>query len=309
MWNVVVLWGALGIVKLAVAYAYNVTEATTPSWELFNTIQCGETTCSITTQDCIHDRCECKPNLEQREDGYCHICPMEGQACTGCCFGEAICYGGRCQRCYMDQSGECIAQTSLFFLTAAQVALATAMVIGISALATLMYKTFRARSRNNRLPTLGNDLSRTGSSRISLSSIQIRVLRRLRDRPPKYETRHNYEFHQREQAADGSGDRPRAAVATTPVNPQGRPDPIIGAPPPAYDGDVASLVDFPPPYSSEPAHPNARVAIVDLRHTADDSADAADTGVVNGAFEHDGKVEGGSDINLVNNAKDKTIHI
>lgn len=38
-------------------------------------------------------------------------------------------------------------QDSLFFLTAAQVALATAMVIGVSALATLMYKTFRGRSR------------------------------------------------------------------------------------------------------------------------------------------------------------------
>ncbi|EAT35439.1 AAEL012398-PA [Aedes aegypti] len=288
-----------------------VAAPSTQSWELFNTVQCGETTCSITTQDCIVDRCECKPNLEQREDGSCHICPMEGQSCTGCCFGDAICYGGRCQRCYMDQNGECIAQTSLFFLTAAQVALATAMVIGVSALATLMYKTFRARSRNNSQRPLGNNLNRTGSSRISLSSIQIRVLRRLRDRPPKYETRHNYDFHQREQAAPRD-DGPR--TNTTPVNqPGGRSDPIIGAPPPAYDGDVASLVDFPPPYSAEPSHPSARVAIIDARRNGD-SADSGvttghDAGVVNGAFESDGKIEGSADINLVDNGKDKTIHI
>lgn len=31
-------------------------------------------------------------------------------------------------------------------------------------------------------------------ARTSLSSIQIRVLSRLRDRPPKYETQHNYDM-------------------------------------------------------------------------------------------------------------------
>lgn len=33
---------------------------------------------------------------------------------------------------------------------------------------------------------------------MSISSVQIRILSRLRDRPPRYETNHNYEHQQRD---------------------------------------------------------------------------------------------------------------
>lgn len=225
-------------------------------------ISCGQFQCNATTQICMDKiTCDCKPGFEHNlEDGRCHLCPSEGHPCISCCLGESICYRGYCHRCFRDQNGECISQDSLFFLTAAQVALATAMVIGIAALATLLYKTFRARSSANNShnqPTAGDDLqNRFSLSRVSLTSIQIRVLRRLRDRPPKYETRHNYEFHQREQQTQTS--------PTTTSQPTADPEPItirIGDPPPAYDEDVTSMVDFPPPYSTELPHPNARVSM------------------------------------------------
>lgn len=231
-------------------------------------ISCGQFQCNATTQMCVDMMtCDCKPGFEHNlEDGRCHLCPSEGHPCLSCCLGESICYRGYCQRCFRDQNGDCISQDSLFFLTAAQVALATAMVIGIAALATLLYKTFRARSRANnssnqrRLSSAGGDnlQNRSSLSRVSLTSIQIRVLRRLRDRPPKYETRHNYEFHQREQQTQTSPTTPTAQ----PAAPDSEPITIrIGDPPPAYDEDVTSMVDFPPPYSAELPHPNARVSL------------------------------------------------
>uniref|UniRef100_A0A1Q3FJ67 Uncharacterized protein n=2 Tax=Culex tarsalis TaxID=7177 RepID=A0A1Q3FJ67_CULTA len=240
----------------AVFVSYAVADLNFGTFELYDDqISCGQFQCNATTQIC-HEMmsCDCRPGFEHNlDDNRCHLCPSEGHPCGSCCLGESICYRGYCQRCFRDQNGDCISQDSLFFLTAAQVALATAMVIGIAALATLLYKTFRARSRANNpnnQQILSSDLqNRSSLSRVSLTSIQIRVLRRLRDRPPKYETRHNYEFHQREQQ--------------TQTNPTQSPEPVtirIGDPPPAYDEDVTSMVDFPPPYSAELPHPKARVA-------------------------------------------------
>ncbi|KAL9693205.1 hypothetical protein quinque_012490 [Culex quinquefasciatus] len=232
---------------------------------------CGQFQCNATTQICVDMMsCDCRSGFEHNlEDGRCHLCPSEGHPCVNCCLGESICYRGYCQRCFRDQNGDCISQDSLFFLTAAQVALATAMVIGIAALATLLYKTFRARSsanNPNNQQTLSSDLqNRSSLSRVSLTSIQIRVLRRLRDRPPKYETRHNYEFHQREQQ--------------TQTNPTQSPEPVtirIGDPPPAYDEDVTSMVDFPPPYSAELPHPNARVTTLTVEPVSNEQGSRAD---------------------------------
>lgn len=179
------------------------------------------------------------------------------------------------------------------------------------------YITFTRKHRNNGQQILESELPRTGSRRTSLSSIQIRVLRRLRDRPPKYETRHNYEFHQREQT--DTGEEPRAN--TTPVSEPARTAPTIGAPPPAYDGDVTSLVDFPPPYSADLPHPKARITIIDEQRSREfrpeDSAEPGDTvrdaGIVNQAFENtestDAKIEESADIDVVNNGEHKTLHI
>ncbi|XP_058811355.1 uncharacterized protein LOC131676251 isoform X2 [Topomyia yanbarensis] len=256
--------------------------------------------------------CDCKPEFEfNPEDGRCHICPSEGHACSTCCFGGTVCYGGRCQHCWKDQNGDCLTQDSLFFLTAAQVALATAMIIGISALATLLYKTFRARTRNNNQQRLESELSRSNTSRISLSSIQLRVLRRLRDRPPKYETRHNYEFHQREQAQETQPRRNNPSPASScPTTPSRRPP---GDPPPAYDGDVTSLADSPPPYSVEPSHLEARIAVIDdqpeLKHETSECVLQVDggPGVVNRVYESPEPAR--IDINQSDSDGHKTIHI
>ncbi|XP_055540364.1 uncharacterized protein LOC129727019 isoform X2 [Wyeomyia smithii] len=222
----------------------------------YNVIPCGETICDPFSEVCEgNTTCQCMPNFKFDPE-YWRCCPVEGMICSGCCYGDAICFAGRCNPCYYrDQHNNCIVQDSMFFLTAAQVAFATAIVIGVTALATLLYKTARARARrrNANQRTLESEQSQPRVSRLSLSSIQIRVLRRLRDRPPKYETRHNYEFRQRDR--------------TSPENQQRRHDtsPVstpTGDPPPAYDGDVSSVRDFPPPYSVEPSQAETRIAII-----------------------------------------------
>lgn len=123
-------------------------------------------------------------------------------------------------------------------------------------------------------------MSRSSLSRISLTSIQMRVLRRLRDRPPKYETRHNYEFTRRELTQPS----PRRHN-TTPVSRQSG----LGDPPPAYDGDAVSVADIPPPYSVNLPHAEARITMLEdnqsVGHTTNGgSADSSDVGIDNKAF-------------------------
>ncbi|XP_058457277.1 uncharacterized protein LOC131440064 [Malaya genurostris] len=283
-------------------------------WEHFDKIPCGEISCNQSTQECVANRtCECRPEFEYNEEaGRCYLCPSEGHACISCCFGGTVCYAGRCQHCWKDANGECLTQDSLFYLTAAQVALATVMIIGVSALATLLYKTIRTRARNNNQRRLASELNRPSLSRVSLSSIQIRVLRRLRDRPPKYETRHNYEFHQREENQSRRNNPSPASIR--PTSPSVR---LPGGPPPAYDGDVTSLVDFPPPYSVEPSHPESRIAIIGeepkIETTVVSPGGNNGPGIENRAYENtedcEPKVTERLDINLSKSDEHKTIHI
>lgn len=299
-----------------------------PEDGFYDSVECGSIKCNRTTQVCVYGMvCECKPEFEYREeDGRCHLCPTEGNYCTNCCFGGTVCYGGRCQHCWKDQNGECISQDSLFFLTAAQVALATAMVVGVAALATLLYKTFRSRARASNEQILENEINRSSLNRASLSSMQVRVLHRLRDRPPKYETRHNYEFHQREQRSQQQPQR----LNTTPVSRHTGSIHAAGDPPPAYDDDVVSITDAPPPYSSEPPHPDARIAIIGEQRLMDHvslsqvslnnnstslttRSTQCNRGVVNMAFEGTPeccvKSHGHSDIRIIKSNDPKEIHI
>uniref|UniRef100_A0A182KG24 Uncharacterized protein n=1 Tax=Anopheles christyi TaxID=43041 RepID=A0A182KG24_9DIPT len=238
--------------------------------------QCGERFCVAETEVCREDNCECKPHFENVELVNCVPCPAEGQRCRSCCISDAlICYQGFCQRCSLDSNGNCISQESLFFLTAAQVALATAMVLGVISLSFLLYKTLR-----NRL------------SRVSLSSIQQRVIRRLRDRPPKYETRHNYEYQQRQT------ERQTSQQSTMTENVSQRNPVAIGGPPPAYDGDSVSLAEHPPPYTQEQTDgTGSGIAVIDIPTTtttdtrsvdsADDRSSSNLQGITNQAFEPD----------------------
>ena len=67
-----------------------------------------------------------------------------------------------------------------------------------------------------------------GGIRVSLTSLQQRVMRKLRDRPPRYETRHNYEYNQREN--------PIAVITMVPKS--------SNEPPPPYDNELVTVSNF-----------------------------------------------------------------
>lgn len=86
----------------------------------------------------------------------------------------------------------------MFLLTVSEIFLATAIIMGLTAVVTIMLRccTRPVQSYNESASATG--LPRAGI-RVSLTSLQQRVLSKLRDRPPRYETRHNYEYNQRER--------------------------------------------------------------------------------------------------------------
>lgn len=94
-------------------------------------------------------------------------------------------------------------------------------------------------------------------SRASLTSIQVRVLSRLRDRPPKYETQHNYDTrlqNEIQQQTDGGGQQSSPSVSSAAVTPSAaaatatalrRRDEIsmiASQAPPTYDGTRDSVI-------------------------------------------------------------------
>jgi hypothetical protein len=115
----------------------------------------------------------------------------------------------------------------MFLLTASEVVLGTAIIMGLSAIVTIL---LRVCSRP-RLPRNGPNASNIpdefgrGGLRVSLTSLQQRVMSKLRDRPPRYETRHNFEYQRREQNRRISVLNPGAAL------------PVANIPPPAYEAN------------------------------------------------------------------------
>lgn len=113
----------------------------------------------------------------------------------------------------------------MFLLTASEVVLGTAIIMGLSAIVTVLLRVCsRQRYPQNGQNTsnIPNELGRTGI-RVSLTSLQQRVMSKLRDRPPRYETRHNYEYQRREQNTRISVLNPGATL------------PVANIPPPAYE--------------------------------------------------------------------------
>lgn len=117
----------------------------------------------------------------------------------------------------------------MFLLTASEVVLGTAIIMGLSALVTVLLRictrpTFVRRGENG--VVMPDEFGRMGT-RVSLTSLQQRVMSKLRDRPPRYETRHNYEYQRRE----------RTSLPAT-LNPAAGSN----IPPPAYEtGDSNSV--------------------------------------------------------------------
>lgn len=194
--------------------------------------------------------CECQPFYEYSIDtSNCNLCPEEGEQCMSCCSHSNLrCYHNVCTRC-ADDYYECD-NTSTAFMNASQIALVAALIMGAAALATLLYRictkpsyfgSRRLRSGRNAEAT-ESDFQRV--ARTSLSSIQIRVLSRLRDRPPKYETQHNYDMRlQRQEEEIQRTNNANVNISTIST--------ISAAEhaPPSYDGSKESVHESPPPYS------------------------------------------------------------
>lgn len=131
----------------------------------------------------------------------------------------------------------------MFLLTAGEILLGTAIIMGLSALITMMIRMFtRSRlSRTGRIQSLSQAFDRN-NNRASVTSLQQTVLSKLRDRPPRYETRHNYEYRQREQNEEGaSGGREVSIRNVAVLNPGAR---NATEPPPPYENDDSLSVSF-----------------------------------------------------------------
>ncbi|KAG4079885.1 hypothetical protein HA402_015016 [Bradysia odoriphaga] len=195
--------------------------------------------------------CECQPFFEYSSDTInCSPCPLEGEQCMSCCSNSNLkCYHGVCTRC-LDDYYECD-NTPSAFMNASQIALIAALIMGAAALATLLYRictkpTYFGRSRRlhsgRNAEASESDFQRV--ARTSLSSIQIRVLSRLRDRPPKYETQHNYDMRiqRQEEEIQRTND---SSVNISTISALSAEEHA----PPSYDGSKESVHESPPPYS------------------------------------------------------------
>ncbi|CRL04674.1 CLUMA_CG017738, isoform A [Clunio marinus] len=163
-------------------------------------------------------------NEDHEDSNVNESCPCEGQGCHPLCMKD-----------------EDTSLGMLFMLTASQVILATAIIMGISAVITIILRVCsRTRFQRNtqNLTNIPDEFQRTGI-RASLTSLQQRVMSKLRDRPPRYETRHNYEFQRRQRNNTRIPILNPGAVTST-----------VNIPPPAYEvGDNNSASELPPTYT------------------------------------------------------------
>lgn len=123
----------------------------------------------------------------------------------------------------------------MFLLTASEVVLGTAIIMGLSALVTVLLRIYaRPRFARNRqeIATVPDEFGRMGL-RVSLTSLQQRVMSKLRDRPPRYETRHNYEYQRREDTSTRIAVLNPAAAASQ--------SSAVNIPPPAYENNDNSF--------------------------------------------------------------------
>ncbi|CAO1389704.1 unnamed protein product [Diamesa serratosioi] len=119
----------------------------------------------------------------------------------------------------------------MFVLTVSEIFLATAIIMGLTAAVTIMLRLCTRPVQDFNQSTATTVIPR-GGIRVSLTSLQQRVMSKLRDRPPRYETRHNYEYNQRERSV-------AAAVIT--MEPK-----ASNEPPPPYDNETN---EQPPSYN------------------------------------------------------------
>lgn len=162
-------------------------------------ISCNETNlCFIDNMECdyYHSFCKCKTGYEFLNDSKtCIRCPGYKFTCDSCCFNDIpglSCINNTCL-CANPDSPFCPSQSGVF-VTASQIALSAALIMGIAALSMVIYRlctkpkyqTARQRAERRMRDRNSVDTDNYGNIRSSLSSMQIRILARLRDRPPPY---------------------------------------------------------------------------------------------------------------------------
>lgn len=101
--------------------------------------------------------------------------------------------------------------------------------MGLTAVVTIMLRCCTRPVQNyNQSATPTTTILPRGGIRVSLTSLQQRVMNKLRDRPPRYETRHNYEYNQRE--------RPVSVITMDQQQPKSSNEP-----PPPYDNEFVTV--------------------------------------------------------------------
>ncbi|XP_055852487.1 uncharacterized protein LOC129916514 [Episyrphus balteatus] len=156
-------------------------------------------------ENCTDEECSCSPNFYYDSfQGNCTSCPGFNQPCffEACCASDyLVCYKGFCQCQNGINSISCsyIGPTNPFYFTASQIALSAALIMGMAALSMVVYRLCtkprylsarqRALASQMGLNMENENLSYANYLRASLTSMQIRVLSRMRDRPPTYDNR------------------------------------------------------------------------------------------------------------------------
>ncbi|KAJ2952305.1 hypothetical protein O0L34_g4588 [Tuta absoluta] len=144
--------------------------------------------CNREGYDCIKGHCYCAHGyILNPFQNKCIRCPDNGEKCYGLCCSSnntqhLTCWQGVCQEC-VDPLGSWICREPLdhiLLISSTQIAMASALVLGIIATFMLLYKLFAASS----LRPLGTGSHYEG--RLSIGSLQLYVEERLRDVPPRY---------------------------------------------------------------------------------------------------------------------------
>lgn len=90
--------------------------------------------------------------------------------------------------------------------------------------------------------------------RVSLTSLQQRVVTRLRDRPPGYETQRNYDYQQSQSRDENTATPNNTVSSAVLIDPPRSRTMLPGEPPPCYDENTEAPLpsvrgELPPPYS------------------------------------------------------------
>nr|XP_032512798.1 uncharacterized protein LOC116766799 isoform X1 [Danaus plexippus plexippus] len=162
--------------------------------------QCATSVVVDRCSHCVGEGYECVDGYCYCSDGYipdvnrnkCIRCPGLGESCAGTCCSphknETLqCWQGICRSCY-ESLGNWICRDSndqIILISSSQIVMAVALVLGIIATFSLMYKLCKVHTLSA-IICLRTARTSSVESRLSIDSFQIYVDSRLRDAPPKY---------------------------------------------------------------------------------------------------------------------------